>query len=422
MIRRPKGFSPIDPLSLPLPHGTEVTTRVDRVIEDRRIPRGAVGRVARLLPDNAVEVQVTGFGPVVYAREELLPRRPGQVLFAERREAAWEALRPCAILEATVGSRAWGLAGEGSDCDQRGILAVPFGWRLGLVSPPDCIVTADGSATFWDYPKALHQAMRADPNTLELLFVSTARPLDPAGEWILDARDAFVSAEIFGSFGRYAMSQLSKLSASQRLAEHRGQVLDWLKAEPVPDLDEVARRLAAISPRKARTREDALYGAKEYIKQLYRSLHDQGLIAACDFASLVDYARGGGRQPEPARELRPKNAYNLLRLIFVATQWLEIGRPQLEMQGAVRERLLAIKLGQVPLDEVLREAEGMVPALEAARNNTRLPKRPDVPRIDALLRRLNEEFARRHLSNAPGLWGTDAPVPPTPPIEEEETR
>jgi hypothetical protein len=61
-------------------------------------------------------------------------------------------------------------------------------------------------------------------------------------------------------------------------------------------------------------------GAKEYIKQLNRSLYDQGLFAACDFASLVSCARGGGVQPPPSRELRPKNAYNLLRLIAVSTR------------------------------------------------------------------------------------------------------
>jgi hypothetical protein len=47
----------------------------------------------------------------------------------------------------------------------------------------------------------VHQAVRADPNTLELLFVPTARAVDPIGEWLLEARDAFVSADLFGSFG-----------------------------------------------------------------------------------------------------------------------------------------------------------------------------------------------------------------------------
>lgn len=54
----PRGLATIDPLAAPLRHGTEVTTRVERQ-------------------------------------------------FGERREANWEALRPCMVLEATVGSRAW---------------------------------------------------------------------------------------------------------------------------------------------------------------------------------------------------------------------------------------------------------------------------------------------------------------------------
>ena len=35
----------VDPLRVPLPHGTEVTTRVDRQIEGRVVKQGAVGRV-----------------------------------------------------------------------------------------------------------------------------------------------------------------------------------------------------------------------------------------------------------------------------------------------------------------------------------------------------------------------------------------
>ena len=39
-----------------------------------------------------------------------------------------------------------------------------------------------------------------------------ARVLDPMGRWILDERSAFVSQLIYGTFGRYALSQLKKLS------------------------------------------------------------------------------------------------------------------------------------------------------------------------------------------------------------------
>ena len=81
--------------------------------------------------------------------------------------------------------------------------------------------------------------------------MASARATDVLGEWVLGARDAFVSAEIYGSFGRYALSQLKRLAQSARLAEHRALVLEWLREEPAPSLDEVAARLAKASPRAA---------------------------------------------------------------------------------------------------------------------------------------------------------------------------
>lgn len=408
---RIRGLESVDPLSVPLPHGTEVTTRVARMAGERRVPQGMVGRVVRAR-DGGFDVQITGVGELWYSREELMPRKPGQVQFALRRAAAWDTLRPCVVLEATVGSRAWGLATEGSDTDSRGVFALPLPWTWGLGEAPRDLVSADGSTSYWELRKAIEQALRADPNTLELLFVPSAKATDALGEWLLAEREAFVSRNIFGSFGRYALSQLHKLSSSQRLAEHRDLVLEWLCEEPAPDLDEVARRLARISPRQAPTPEDGLLAAKTYIKQLYRSLSDQGLIDANDFAALTRYARGGGARPPEARELRPKNAYNLLRLMVLATGWLRDGAPTFEASGTFRERLLDIKHSRVSLDEVLRDAEALAPELEAARDASPLPEHPDYARADALLRRVGQELARRHVLQEPGAWGRDAPPPP----------
>lgn len=141
---RPKGLAPIDPLSVPLPHGTEVTTRVERLAGERRVPQGVVGRVIAIR-DDGFDVLITGIGTLRYARDELVPRRPGQVRFAEQRAADWERLRPCVVLEATVGSRAWGLADEGSDTDLRGAFVLPFPRTAGLVDPPHTLTSADGA-------------------------------------------------------------------------------------------------------------------------------------------------------------------------------------------------------------------------------------------------------------------------------------
>lgn len=412
MDLRIRALTSIDPTSAPLPHGTEVTTRVDRVLsEDRRVPQGAVGRVVGSRGAE-IDVHVVGVGTLRYDRSELVPRKIGQVRYARRRQSAWDALRPCAVIESTVGSRAWGLAGEGSDHDMRGVFVLPFPWTVGLGEPPRDLVSEDGSTTFWEAGKAVRQALRADPNTLETLFVENARALDPIGQWILDARSAFVSAEIYGSFGRYALSQLKRLSQSARLAEHRTLVLEWLREDPVPSLDEVAARLAKASPRAAPTEADRVLQAKDYIKQLYRSLFDQGKLADRDFASLAVFARTGAADLDLPRELRPKNAYNLVRLLGAAIEWLRTGTVSLETKGALRDLLLAIKQGQIPLADTMREAERLAEDLEKARGETVLPPHPDVARADALLRRIAEETARRHLHAEPGPLGRDAPPVP----------
>ncbi len=413
MAQRISGLSEIDPLQVPLPHGTEVTTRVERVVSGKRVPRGLAGRVVRAR-DGGIDVLIAGVGEVWYARQEVTPRKAGQMEFAHRRELAWQALLPCTVLRATVGSRAWGLSGETSDTDLRGCFALPLGWTLGLVEPPRDLVSADGSQTFWEVRKLVDQALRADPNTLELLFVPSVEATDEIGTWILEARQAFVSKLMFGSFGRYALSQLDKLSASQRLAEHRDRVLDWLAAEPAVSLDEIASRLAVLSPRDSPTAQDAVLQAKTYVKQLYRSLSDQGLIEANDFESMRRYAAQGGRRPADARELRPKNAYNLLRLIHLATGWLGTGAPVFEASGELRSRLLDIKEGRVSLGEVLREAEERSGALEAARDASALPEQPDYERADALLKKVGQEIARRHVQAVPGPFGREAPAAPIP--------
>ncbi len=83
MTRRLPGLTDIDPLSIPLPHGTEVTTRVERVVAGKRVPQGLVGRVVRAR-DGGFDVLIIGVGEAWYARNELAPRNPGQIEFAQR--------------------------------------------------------------------------------------------------------------------------------------------------------------------------------------------------------------------------------------------------------------------------------------------------------------------------------------------------
>jgi hypothetical protein len=403
MALRLGGLADVDPAAVPLPAGTEVTTRVDR--EGR--PQGASGRVAKLDGDR-VEVVFLDGARATYLRSEVAPRKLGVVRYAQRRAASWDALKPCTVIDTLVGSRAWGVADEGSDVDQRGVFVLPMPWTTGLVDPPLDLVSADGSHTYWEIGKAIRQALRADPNTLEMLFAD-ATVVDSIGEPLLAMRTGFLSHEIYGAFGRYALSQLDRLEHNQRLAEHRSTVIGWLRDDPSLELDAAAERLADSARVQAPTRSDAVNRARDYIKQLYRSMYDQGLIAANDWHSLRAAAK---TELELPRDLRPKNAYNLIRLLDLAIRWLAGEPPTVRASDAIRPTLIAIKKGEVPMPDVMALARELTPRLEAARQSSPLPKHSDVAAADRVLRQAREEAARRWIEQTDDAWGRQAVAPP----------
>jgi hypothetical protein len=403
MALRLGGLADLDLSAVPLPAGTEVTIGVDRELR----PQGATARVERSDGDR-IEVVFLDGGRGTYLRSEVAPRKLGVARYAQRRAAAWDLLRPCVVVDAVVGSRAWGVADSGSDEDHRGIFVLPAPWLTGLADPPLDLVSVDGSLSYWEVGKAIRQALRADPNTLETLFASP-EVVDPMGAEIVAMRDSFVSQEIYGAFGRYAISQLDRLEHNQRLAEHRVIVIGWLREDPTLELDAAATRLADEAKIAAPTRSDAIMRARDYIKQLYRSMFDQGAIAANDWASLRAAA---ATELEMPRDLRPKNAYNLIRLLDSAIRWLGGEPPSVRVSEALRPTLLSIKRGEVPMTDVMALAQEMTPKLEAARQTSPLPRRADVARAERVLRAIRDDASRRWLDRAPGPWGASAPPAP----------
>ena len=410
MTLRLGGLNDLDPTTVPLPIGTEVTTRVDR---DGR-PQGAYGRVTRH-DGERVEVVFLDDARGMYLRVEVAPRKLGIARYAQRRAAAWDDLKACIAIDTVVGSRAWGLAREDSDEDHRGVFVLPFTWTAGLVDPPLDLISADGSYQYWELGKAVRQALRADPNTLEMLFADP-KVVDPIGAHFVEMRDGFLSQEIYGSFGRYALSQLDRLEHNQRLADHRAVVIDWLRENPTLGIDETAERLADVAHVEAPSRRDAVLRARDYLKQLYRSMYDQGLIAANDWVSLRVAAK---RELPLPRDLRPKNAYNLIRLLDLAIRWLSGETPDVRVPDRMRPTLLAIKAGEMAMNDVMDLARSLTPKLEDARERSPLPKRGDVAAADRVLREARAEAARRSVMLAPGPWGEHAPEAPEAHFDDE---
>jgi RNA repair pathway DNA polymerase beta family len=417
MALRLGGLSDLDPAIVPLPIGTDVVTHVDRVVDGELRSQGAFGRVTAVDGDR-VDVTFVDGRRATYLRAEVAPRKLGVLRYARRRAAVWDELAPCIALDAVVGSRAWGLATDSSDEDHRGVFVLPAPWLHGLVDPPLDLSSADGSRMYWELGKAVRQALRADPNTLEMLFASPAI-VDPIAEPLVAMRTGFLSREIYGSFGRYALSQLDRLEHNQRLADHRTTVIGWLRDNPALGIDAAAERLADVAHVEAPTRGDAVRRARDYLKQLYRSMYDQGLIAANDWVSLRVAARTELAAP---RDLRPKNAYNLIRLLDLAIHWLGGAPPEVHVSDGIRPMLVAIKAGELAMTEVMELARELTPRLEAARETSPLPRHADVTAADRVLHAARAEAARRWVGRVPGPWGDAAPAPPIAHPEAEEPR
>lgn len=79
----------------------------------------------------------------------------------------------------------------------RSAFVAPLAWCSRLAPPPGELVSIDGSSTYWEVGKLVAQALRADPNTLETIFVDGARATDEMGQgcWA-------VGAGPFGSLSR----------------------------------------------------------------------------------------------------------------------------------------------------------------------------------------------------------------------------
>src|ERR1041385_9159770 len=112
MALRLGGLSDVDPAAVPLPPGTEVVTRVARMVDGELRPGGATGRVASIADAGRIEVVFVDGRRATYLREELTPRKLGVARYARRRQAAWDQLHGCIAIDTLVGSRAWGVADE----------------------------------------------------------------------------------------------------------------------------------------------------------------------------------------------------------------------------------------------------------------------------------------------------------------------
>ncbi|MCG7207610.1 nucleotidyltransferase domain-containing protein [Streptomyces arenae] len=120
-------------------------------------------------------------------------------------------VRDHTIYACVMGSRAFGLATEGSDTDRRGVFLAPtpLFWRF---EKPPTHVEGPGEERFsWELERFCELALRGNPNILECLHSPLVEYADDTGHELLALRGAFLSRRVHGTFTRYALAQRRKL-------------------------------------------------------------------------------------------------------------------------------------------------------------------------------------------------------------------
>jgi uncharacterized protein len=86
-------------------------------------------------------------------------------------------------------------------------------------------------------------------------------------------------------------------------------------------------------------------------------------------------------------EVKWKHVMHLIRLLISGVTVLRDGRVPVRVDEAHREKLLSIKRGEVPFEEVEAWRLALHRDFDAAAETTKLPDRPDYDRANALLLR-----------------------------------
>ncbi|NEY32319.1 nucleotidyltransferase [Streptomyces sp. PRKS01-65] len=125
-------------------------------------------------------------------------------------------VRDHTVYACVMGSRAFGLATEGSDTDRRGVYLAPTAlfWRFD--KPPTHVEGPAAEQFSWELERFCELALRANPNILECLHSPLVEYADDTGRELLALREAFLSRRAHETFTRYAHGQRRKLEADVR--------------------------------------------------------------------------------------------------------------------------------------------------------------------------------------------------------------
>jgi predicted nucleotidyltransferase len=299
------------------------------------------------------------------------------------------------IFETVHGSRAYGLAREGSDTDLKGVIVGPAAWYFGLEPGPEQQELSADHVRF-ELRKFMRLAAAANPTVLELLFTEQEDHLTvtPAGRRLLDARDRFLSARLADTFNAYAVGQLRRIKTHRR----------WLLEPPT----KAPTRADFGLPEATAIPKDQLGAAEALVEkgQLGEADVSDNFLELLAREKRYKHARQeweqyrtwlARRNParaalEAAHGYDTKHAMHMMRLQRMAVEILETG--QVRVRRPDREELLRVRDGAWSYDALIDASDNMTRRVETLKLQSALPAEPDLDGLNTLCIEIVEEVLR----------------------------
>jgi predicted nucleotidyltransferase len=204
------------------PVGAQVVTRKSIQGSNGRIahPSGAVGVIVKAPMDrqHTYRVRFTdGFeSPLHHDNLMLLAEYKQGSINDSAQVLASHGLFDRVIFRCVIGSRAYGLDGEESDIDRRGIYLPPADLHWSLYGVPEQLENDETQEAYWEIQKFITLALKANPNVLECLYTPLVELETPLARELLDMKSIFLSRIIYQTYNGYVMSQFKKMQADIR--------------------------------------------------------------------------------------------------------------------------------------------------------------------------------------------------------------
>lgn len=296
------------------------------------------------------------------------------------------------IFETLHGSRAYGLAREGSDTDLKGVIIGPTRWYLGFRESPEQIDLSPDHVRY-ELRKFMRLATANNPSVLEVLYAheDDHRHVTLAGRALLDARSIILSRRVADTFGGYALSQLGRIRRHRR----------WLLEPPAgePRREDFGLSSQATIPKselgavEVLLEREAIELPSSFLVILDR---ERRYRAAQKEWSQFEHWKRHRNEARAALEARhgydTKHAMHLVRLSRMAVEILTTGDVRVRRDD--REELLAIRDGALTYDELVEQAEKLRATIEEAKARSSLPEESDEEALEKLCVDLVEEELR----------------------------